>query len=386
MCKRFHKLLLLVAIVLLESVIFPPNSWGATGDEAGCIEKERKALLQFKDALGDNNGLFPWSSWGHGQNRRNCCQWEEVCCSNRTGHVLKLDLHNDFKQPYLQGKISLSLMELQYLMYFNLSFNPFDNSYIPEFFGYLTNLKYLDLRACYLSKQIPSQLGHLSHLQYLDLSINNLEGPIIFQLGNLSRLRYLDLSRNIFLEGAIPYKLGDLSQLQHLDLSHNNLDREIPYQLGNLSNLQRLFLEDNKALKIDQQNGYGGEWLSSLTSLTHLKLGSITNLKYSHNWLQMIGMLPNLKEVGLSGIGLSDQYILSLPSFKFNSSSLSTFDLSGNNFMSSAIFYWILNVSPNLFMLDLQGQTKVNKASSWLTDVQDKGLGLRVCGEAIMLC
>ncbi|XP_054781860.1 LRR receptor-like serine/threonine-protein kinase RGI5 [Prosopis cineraria] len=349
-----------------------------TGAEVECIDKERKALLLFKAALGDNDGLYTWSSWGHKLNKKDCCEWEGVRCSNRTGRVLKLDLHGDSIQPFLRGKISASLVELQYLMHFNLSFNQFYDSHIPKYFGLLTNLKYLDLRDCGLSNRIPSQLGHLSHLQYLDLSFNYMKGPIIYQLGNLSQLKYLDLSMSDLqeaipyqlanllqlkyldlsmsgVEGAIPYQLGDLSQLQHLDLSENNLKGAIPYQLRNLSNLQRIFLDGNEALKIDQENGSEGEWLSGLTSLTHLKLGFITDLKYSHKWLQMIGILPNLKEVSLSNIGLSYQYILSLPSFKFNSSSLSKFDLSGNSFMSPAIFHWILNVSHNLVELDLYG-------------------------------
>ncbi|XP_054820037.1 receptor-like protein EIX2 [Prosopis cineraria] len=397
----FFKLILLV-ILVLEYGVLAPNSWRATSIEVQCIQRERQALLQFKDGLGaDNSSIYTWSSWSGHKHKRDCCQWEGIHCNNQTGHVLMLHLAGDFNDPPFQGKISASLMELQYLMYLNLSFNYFEDSYIPKFFGSLSNLRYLDLRGCNLwNRNIPSQLENLSQLQYLDLSSNQLEGAIPNQLANISRLQHLDLSFNQLegvvpnqlgnlsqlqhldlsfnqlegeipsqlanllqlqhldlsynqLVGVIPYQLGSLSQLQHVDLLWNSLVGEIPYQFGNLSNLQKLFLGNGVALKFDQKNGGGGEWLSNLTSLTHLTLFNITNLNYSYKWLPMIGELLSLKELRLPQNDLSDQYILSLSSLKFNSSSLQVLDLSGNNFMSSAVFHWISNISSNVLKLDL---------------------------------
>ncbi|KAI9098538.1 hypothetical protein K1719_025163 [Acacia pycnantha] len=373
---------LLLAIIAFELGLLALNCWRAIGAEAECIEKEREALLRFKAALGDDYSLVRWSSWGIKEPKRDCCEWEGVGCNNQTGHVIKLHLPSDFPNLPVKGEIDASLMELQYLMYLNLSSNYLsEQSSIPEFLGSLTHLRYLDLHSCCrLSRgNIPIQLGLLSHLQYLDLSRNMLEGTIPYQLGNLSQLQYLDLSQNHFLGGAVPHQLGNISQLRHLDLSENNLTRSIPHQLGNLSqlqyldlsqndflrgaiprqvgnlsNLQKLLLDNAGTLTIYQENGTGHEWLSSLTSLTHLMLGSMIDLKYSHKWLQMIAKLPNLKEFIIRDSDLSDEYILSSPFLKFNSSSsLSKLDLSQNNFESSIVFSWILNISTNLVDLSL---------------------------------
>ncbi|XP_028786683.1 receptor-like protein EIX1 [Neltuma alba] len=311
--------------------------------------------------------------------KTDCCEWKGVFCDNQTGHVIKLHLPGDFPMFPLKGEIDASLVELQYLMYLNLSSNYFEDSSIPEFLGSLTHLRYLDLHNCGLNGgNIPSQLGLLSHLQYLNLSGNSARGAIPYQLGNLSQLRYLDLSRNYPLGGAIPHQLGNLVHLQHIDLSSNDLAGSIPHQLGNLSqlryldlsyttqsgtmprqlgnltNLQNLLLNGQGILEIDQENGAGLEWLSSLTSLTRLELQDVIDLKYSYRWLQMIAKLSNLKELAITNY-LSDKHILSLPSLKFNSpSSLSKLDFKENNFKSSAVFHWILNISPNLFNLSLQ--------------------------------
>ncbi|KAI9098472.1 hypothetical protein K1719_025097 [Acacia pycnantha] len=376
---------LLLPIIAFELGLLALNCWRAIGAEAECIEKEREALLRFKAALGDDSSLVRWSSWGIKDPKRDCCEWEGVVCNNQTGHVIKLHLPSDFPSVPVKGEIDASLVELQYLMYLNLSSNYFFEQHsIPEFLGSLTHLRYLDLCGCgrYGSSKgnIPIQLGLLSHLQYLDLSWNFIEGVIPYQLGNLSQLQYLNLSYNFLLGGAIPHQLGNLSQLRHLDLSENNLIGLIPHQLGNLSNLQKLLLDNAGTFKICQENGTGQEWVSSLTSLTHLIFGGITDLKYSHKWLQMIAKLPNLKELTIENSDLSDEYILSLPSLKFNSSSsLSKLDLSLNNFESPIVFNWILNISTYLVDLSLLGNHLEGpipyKFASMMNSLEDLDLG-----------
>ncbi|XP_025981908.1 LOW QUALITY PROTEIN: receptor-like protein EIX2 [Glycine max] len=257
-------------------------------EEIMCIEREREALLQFKDALVDDYGML--SSW----TTSDCCQWQGIRCTNLTAHVLMLDLHGDFndvQQRYMRGEIHKSLMELQQLNYLNLNSNDFQGRGIPEFLGSLTNLRYLDLSFSHFGGKIPTQFGSLSHLKYLDLSWNR------------------------YMQGSIPRQLGNLSQLQHLDLSYNFFEGSIPSQLGNLSNLQKLYLGGSHyyddayggALKIDD----GDHWLSNLISLTHLSLVSISNLNTSHSFLQMIAKLPKLRELSLIHCSLSDQFILS---------------------------------------------------------------------------
>jgi len=107
-------------------------------------------------------------------------------------------------------------------------------------------------------------------------------------------------------------------------------------------------------LTIDNGDHSGGQWLSNLTSLTHLHMLSMSNLNKLNGWFQMVGKLPRLRELSLSDCGLSDHFIHSLSQSKFNfSTSLSILDLSGNNFVSSLIFHWVSNISFNLVELDL---------------------------------
>ncbi|OMP12657.1 hypothetical protein COLO4_02910 [Corchorus olitorius] len=75
-------LLLLTKSIFLEAAVSKSNS----GNIGRCIEKERKALLEFKTSLNDPSGYL--SSWV-GQD---CCNWTFVSCNNKTGNVLRLDL------------------------------------------------------------------------------------------------------------------------------------------------------------------------------------------------------------------------------------------------------------------------------------------------------
>ncbi|WVZ15183.1 hypothetical protein V8G54_012749, partial [Vigna mungo] len=250
----------------------------------------------------------------HSSNSR-CCQWEGIRCSNLTSHILGLDLHGDFRyeyelygdyyvyeERYMSGEIHKSLMELPQLQYLNLSSNYFPDTHISEFLGSLRNLRYLDLSSCGFGGEIPSQLGYLSHLKYLNLFGNSLEG-------------------------SIPHHLRNLSQLHELYLGQ---------YYGNL--------------KISD----GGQWLSNLTSLTHLYLHSVSNLNRSHTWFQVIAQLPKLRELSLVDCSLSDHFILSSKHSKLNfSTSLSVLGLSFNTFTSPIVFQWVSNITSNLVQLDL---------------------------------
>ncbi|XP_028760830.1 receptor-like protein EIX2 [Neltuma alba] len=219
-------------------------------------------------------------------------------------------------------------MDLQNLNYLNLSFNDFNESQIPKFFGSLTKLRYLDVCRSSFGEKIPIELCKLSNLLVLDLSINNLVGNI-------------------------PFHLANLSSLWELHLDGNHLVGNIPRQLGNLSSLKILQIGYNDGLKIDDKSLVAIEWLSNLRSLTSLDLSYVSNLNHSDNLLPIIGKLPNLRELRLTNCSLTENNILSTPPSHLNfSASLSTLDLYCNK-LTSSLFPWLFNLSSNLAYLSL---------------------------------
>ncbi|XP_014512271.1 LRR receptor-like serine/threonine-protein kinase GSO2 [Vigna radiata var. radiata] len=323
-----------------------------------CIERERQALLTFKQSVRDYHGML--STWRDDENNRDCCKWEAIECNNQTGHIEMLDLRGS-TWHYLSGSINItSLFELKKLEYLDLSFHDFFKSQIPVSIGSFQSLRYLNLSLSGLLVTIPYELRNLSKLEYLDLKSNGLAGEVPSQLGNLSNLGYLDLSGNSF-SGTIPHELGNLSHMMYLDLSGNSLSGTLPFQVGNLQLLHSLRLDGSFGLKIKDEH-----WLSSLSSLTTLSLYSFPSLDFSHPWLQIISHhLPNLRKLSLVRCGLSDYHISSLFPSQFNiSTSLSILDLS-YNILTSSTFQLLSNYSPNLQELHISDNNIVLSSSHY---------------------
>ncbi|KAK7364461.1 hypothetical protein VNO80_13141 [Phaseolus coccineus] len=343
--KTFYVLLLLSLLTSGLTVTF--NNSRKNG-EAKCIERERQALLSFKQGLIDDFGML--STWTNHHNNTDCCKWKGIHCNHQTGHIQLLDLHGNYgHKQYLRDAVNLtSLIHLPYIQHLDLSNNYFVLSYIPEFMGSFTNLRYLDLSNSYFAGRIPSTLGNLSQLRHLDLGDNYLWGEIPIQIGNLKHLHYLDLG-GIFLSGKIPGQIGNLRKLRYLSLGSdtfvyrnhlqnyvsNSLSGAIPFRTGNLPLLHTLRLGGNFDIKAKD-----AQWLSTLHSLTILELSSLHTLSSSHHWLQTITeIIPNLTELRLVDCHLSDNDIQSLfhSHSSNNSISLTILDLSSNILTSSTL-------------------------------------------------
>uniref|UniRef100_A0A803P2W6 Leucine-rich repeat-containing N-terminal plant-type domain-containing protein n=1 Tax=Cannabis sativa TaxID=3483 RepID=A0A803P2W6_CANSA len=195
-------------VLLYVLLLFLRQNYGIRSPNTRCNEAERQALLRIKEQLyvysfrteSDTEvGIDLLSSWGEEEEKRECCEWIGIGCSNNSGHVIKLDLSPSTLsfQTYdyvLRGKVSSSLFDLKYLNHLDLSNVEFAGEYFPTFIGGLTRLRYLNLSSTALTGDIPPQLGNLSSLQFLDLSTNNLESKNLNWVLHLSSLRVLDLS------------------------------------------------------------------------------------------------------------------------------------------------------------------------------------------------
>ncbi|CAA2954581.1 receptor 12 [Olea europaea subsp. europaea] len=415
--NRFIKLLSVLMFVL--SLCMKLTSVSAT--EVRCIERERQSLLKFKHDFVDEYGLL--SSWGSEEVQKECCKWEGVLCSNRTGHVvfLHLDASLPFGRLHLKAKLSPSLLELQYLNYLDLSHIDFGGSEIPKFFGSFMKLRYLRLIDSNLTGEVPCELGNLRNLHTLDLGYNDLRINNLECLSHLSSLSYLGLtgvnfvnqtswlhyitrfpflkeldlrdcqlpstvsSFDIFTNSSLSYlSILDLSSndltssftfhwlfnisasLTKIDLSYNQLEGPIPDGFGELIFLEELSLKNNK---------FHGGIPKSFGNLSHLY-----SLDISYNELN--GPLPDnkkLNEFHPQGLGLpSSLQRLDLSSNKFKRLPEGIEKLSelrvlvmASNLLDDTITESYLSNLANLTFLDLSFNSLVfNLSSDWIPPFQ----------------
>ncbi|XP_022891710.1 LRR receptor-like serine/threonine-protein kinase FLS2 [Olea europaea var. sylvestris] len=217
-------------------------------DGIRCIEKEKEALLKFKDELIDEDSRL--SSWGNEKYKNDCCKWSGVNCDNQNNHIVELDLGGMF----LRGNISVSLLEIQHLKYLDLSENDFNYSMIPQFIG-----------------EIPHHLGNLSELNSLYLCSfedGSLTSTNLDWLSRLHSLRNLSMfSVNLTMATDWLQAITKLTKLQNLELDSCNL----PMLLDCFANLRNLFY-----LNLAHNNFSGKIPSINVTSSLHLQNNSFT--------------------------------------------------------------------------------------------------------------
>ncbi|CAA3023365.1 receptor 12 [Olea europaea subsp. europaea] len=335
---------ILSVLMFLLSLCMKLNSVYA--NEVRCIDRERQALLKFKHGLVDDRGIL--SSWGSEEVKKECCKWKGISCSNRTGHVVSLDMHVPPSDGYVYleaAKLIPALLELQNLNYLDLSFVDF-GSEIPKFIGSFKKLRHLNLSGTFFIGEVPCELGNLTNPHTLDLRYNDLRIKNLEWLSHLSLMSFLDLSHNDFGRSEIPRFFGYFKKLRRLKLSVSNFTGEVPCELGNLTNLHTLNLHENN-FRIKNL-----EWLSHLSLLSYLDLSGV-NLMNQTSWLHHMTRFPFLEELFLSYCRLPNI----MPSFNILTNSslpyLSILDLSSNDLTSSFAFHWLFNFSASLTSIDL---------------------------------
>ncbi|XP_042977940.1 receptor-like protein EIX2 isoform X5 [Carya illinoinensis] len=348
--------------------------------EVKCIEEERQALLQFKQHLVDPS---PLSSWNSGED---CCKWEGIKCSNKTGHVVTLDLQgkqvegclvdslqffeissNRFTGPLpesidlsnnkLSGELPDCWMHVYGLINLNLANNNFYGK-ISHSMGSLVSLEFLHLSNNSFVGNLPSSLQNCSYLTTIDMGENNLSGMVPSWIGDsLPRLTILSLRSNGFY-GSLPLNLCHLSNIQLLDLSLNKIGGTIPQCIKNLTSMSQKWRASHNGIYSVQrayadhapfvwkgrmamfENSLGlvkiidlssnklhGEVPEELTSLTELISLNLSRNNFTGSITLKIGLLQNLQSLDLSRNQLRGEIPTSISDISF----LSYLDLSNNN-------------------------------------------------------
>lgn len=289
MAYVYYKLTILLFLLLIQ--IKQLNS---------CSEGDLQSLLAFKRSLTDpRNRLSSWTG-------TDCCSWQGVTCNkNKPARVIKLDLHNPAGVDdswELGGHISTSLLQVDYLTHLDLSFNDFEGTSIPTFFG------------------------SFPRLRYLNLSGGGFEGNVPSHLGNLSTLHCLDLSNNLFLAINDSGWIMNLNSLKYLDLSFLNFNEEFGKLLGSLRMLPSLVkLHLSQCIFLDN---------TIPTFLSHTNFSSLSTLDLSNNYFNS-----------------------SLPMWVFNITTLKILDLGGNYFQ--VIVPYAVNNMSSLRYIDISSSTYV---------------------------
>ncbi|KAL3528899.1 hypothetical protein ACH5RR_008221 [Cinchona calisaya] len=370
---HFHNIVVGWAMIIISILIHDDDATSHLS--LGCILEEKSALLEFKASLKvpQEHAQFLLPSWiaaeGHDPKMTDCCKWERVKCSNTTGRIVELQLHDlthdifqktgelDLQHWSLNFSIFLQFKELRAL---DLGGNVFE-------IGCGQSASFTNLQALYLdyiffnsSSSIISCIGAMSSLKNLSLAGNDLEDLSVLQeFNHLKQLEFLDLSSNPFYNSFKGCgQSASFKNLKTLYLEdHNFLNSSIIPCIGAMPSLKRLSLARNDLVDLSMLE----EWkleklevlnlgentrldnLSSLEALTSLKALSLRNSRVDNfSILQGLCKLKNLVHLDLSENGFNGH----VPLCFSNLTSLRVFDISYNNFSG--------NIPPLIHLIHLE--------------------------------
>ncbi|XP_049356807.1 receptor-like protein EIX2 [Solanum verrucosum] len=370
----FLILLLLVFVTNLEVGFTKTHHSNTT-----CSENDQKALIEFKNGLIDNsNRLSSWTG-------QNCCKWDGVFCDEKTGNVVKIDLHyknylldgeypqrvlDNHTKNFLGGELSPSLVKLKHLSYLDLSHNYFSSIQIPPFFGLLMNLRFLNLSCAGFGGYIPKNLGNLSRLEHLYLGGcygyvigpgNDLRVDSLRWISKFSSLKSFDLSQLVIEDTKDLWNsINMLPSLLSLNLEGCNLNILPSFTQVNFTSLSSLNIRDNMIGMSSENSSIIPPWFSNLTMLMNLHLGGQNKFDDPTNVLEK---LSSLRVLDVSNNGFGDSLLSSLS--KLNN--LVYLDLLGNDIHFSSLH--LLGNLTSLSVLKLRFNTLKGLIPEGLTSI-----------------
>ncbi|KAF5939861.1 hypothetical protein HYC85_021028 [Camellia sinensis] len=215
--------------------------------------------------------------------------------------------------------------------------------------GNLCNLITLDLAKNQINGDINELIGGLvecinNSLEELWLEYNQVRGQLPdYSLAHLQNSRHLVISSNL-ISGPIPKSVGRLSKLEALDVSFNQMNGSIRQGVGKLANLNFLSLDNNYWEGALSQNH-----LQGLTKLQSFRISSSNKsliFNMSHEWVPPF----SLTDITVRNCRLDPRF-LAWPSNQKQLSSIRLADVA----ISETITYWLWELSPQIFWLDLSG-------------------------------
>ncbi|CAI8607430.1 unnamed protein product [Vicia faba] len=281
--------------------------------------------------------LSTWSS------KQDCCEWRGVVC-DINGRVTNLTLPcstDDYiidntknKAHCLGGNFHLSLFELEFLTYLNLSNNNFKAIHLsidcqnlslvntPHKNKNFSSVAYLDLseNENLVIDDLRWLLRLSSSLIFLNLNSIDLHKQIHWNqiLTRLPSLSELHLSNCQLESASTSFLYANFTSLEHLDISFNDLFSELPIWLFNITGLSYLNLRGNNF------HGQIPKYLLHLRNLHSLNLKSNRMSGTIPSWL---GQLEKLQYLNL----FENLFNGSIPTTLANLSSLTYLDVASNN-------------------------------------------------------
>ncbi|XP_019257860.1 PREDICTED: LRR receptor-like serine/threonine-protein kinase GSO1 [Nicotiana attenuata] len=299
----------------------------------------------------------------------------------------------DLSSNHLAGRIPEAFGYMQHLEFIDLATNILEEKSLEEL--HLSNnhlcgslpditrfssLKSLYLRENQLYGSFVESYGQTSKIEFLDLSLNQITGPFP-NLTAFSALRELHLNNNQF-KGRLPQSIGRLSKLEMLRVESNFM--EGPITESHLSNLSSLRVLDLSYNSVSFQLGLN--WLPpfelDVISLSHCKIGTHfpqwlrTQKNYSHLDISFAGisgvapnwfwdLSPEMMHFSISNNQISGE-VPDLSSKFVKETNYPTMDFSSNNFSglvpSFSSNLESLNLSKNKFVGSISFLCKIANA------------------------